>query len=210
MRGSENIYLVMTDSRFRSACFSLLAIGTSRIVRGFPSAAAFIAESDELDGGCVVIERGYGPTDMQRVLMTIVHRSDLVPIVIAASLEFHENLTLIRAGVGDILPATSNAAAIAERVERLLPEIANRRQQIAEVQQARKRLESLSPRERDILIGLARGQSSKEIAREYDLSPRTVEVHRANIMRRADADSLAELLRLHFLSEYSVSTRVPA
>ena len=63
------------------------------------------------------------------------------------------------------------------------------------------RLAALTPRERDILEAIAAGMGNKAIARSLDLSPRTVEVHRANIMRRAGAGSVAELLRLAFTAE---------
>ncbi|HWW58484.1 MAG TPA: LuxR C-terminal-related transcriptional regulator, partial [Sphingopyxis sp.] len=64
------------------------------------------------------------------------------------------------------------------------------------------RLAALTPRERDILEGIAAGLGNKAIARQLELSPRTVEVHRANIMRRAGAGNVAELLRLRFIAEY--------
>src|SRR3546814_21163802 len=64
------------------------------------------------------------------------------------------------------------------------------------------RLAALTPRERDILDAIAAGLGNKAIARQLALSPRTVEVHRANIMRRAGAGNVAELLRLQFTAEY--------
>ena len=67
--------------------------------------------------------------------------------------------------------------------------------------EAELRLATLTPRERDILDAIAAGLGNKAIARRLDLSPRTVEVHRANIMRRAGATSVAELLRLRFTVE---------
>src|SRR5436190_1780044 len=57
------------------------------------------------------------------------------------------------------------------------------------------RLASLTPRERQVMQGLVTGQSNKVIAREYDISPRTVEVYRANVMTKMQASSLSELVR---------------
>jgi len=58
------------------------------------------------------------------------------------------------------------------------------------------RVESLSPRERQVMDGLMAGLSNKMIAREYDISPRTIEVYRANVMTKMGASSLSELVRL--------------
>jgi two-component system response regulator FixJ len=58
------------------------------------------------------------------------------------------------------------------------------------------RNESLSPRERQVMEGLVAGLSNKLIAREYDISPRTIEVYRANVMTKMQASSLSELVRL--------------
>ena len=58
------------------------------------------------------------------------------------------------------------------------------------------RIASLSPRERQVMEGLIAGLSNKLIAREYDISPRTIEVYRANVMTKMQAASLSELVRL--------------
>jgi len=58
------------------------------------------------------------------------------------------------------------------------------------------RIASLSPRERQVMDGLMTGLSNKLIAREYDISPRTIEVYRANVMTKMGANSLSELVRL--------------
>lgn len=58
------------------------------------------------------------------------------------------------------------------------------------------RVASLSPRERQVMDGLIAGLSNKLIAREYDISPRTIEVYRANVMTKMQANSLSELVRL--------------
>jgi len=58
------------------------------------------------------------------------------------------------------------------------------------------RVASLSPRERQVMEGLVAGLSNKMIARDYDISPRTIEVYRANVMTKMQAGSLSELVRL--------------
>jgi two-component system response regulator FixJ len=67
---------------------------------------------------------------------------------------------------------------------------------------ARERFADLTPRERDVLECLVRGASSKEIARQLALSPRTVETHRAHLMTKSGAKSLSTLLRLAILAGF--------
>jgi two-component system response regulator FixJ len=57
------------------------------------------------------------------------------------------------------------------------------------------RIDSLSPRERQVMEGLVAGLSNKQIARDYDISPRTIEVYRANVMTKMQANSVSELVR---------------
>jgi two-component system response regulator FixJ len=66
----------------------------------------------------------------------------------------------------------------------------------AVVQDITARIASLSPRERQVMDGLVAGLSNKVIAREFDISPRTIEVYRANVMTKMQANSLSELVRL--------------
>jgi two-component system response regulator FixJ len=68
----------------------------------------------------------------------------------------------------------------------------------ARAEEARVRLQSLTPRERDVLEGLVKGHPNKTIAYDLDISPRTVEIHRANLMSKLGVASLSEALRIAF------------
>lgn len=72
-----------------------------------------------------------------------------------------------------------------------------------EQQEAQQQIAHLTNRERDVLVGLVQGHLNKQIAYDLDISPRTVEVHRANIMRKLEVHSLSELLQIAFLAGYS-------
>jgi two-component system response regulator FixJ len=68
----------------------------------------------------------------------------------------------------------------------------------ARAEEAQIRLQALTPRERDVLEGLVRGHPNKTIAYDLDISPRTVEIHRANLMSKLGVASLSEALRIAF------------
>jgi two-component system, LuxR family, response regulator FixJ len=63
------------------------------------------------------------------------------------------------------------------------------------------RISSLSPREKDVLAGLIEGRANKQIAFDLGISPRTVEIYRANLMNKMQADSLSDLVRMALISE---------
>jgi two-component system response regulator FixJ len=72
-----------------------------------------------------------------------------------------------------------------------------------EQQKAEEQIAHLTNREREVLIGLVQGHLNKQIAYDLDISPRTVEVHRANVMKKLGVHSLSEMLQIAFLAGYS-------
>jgi two-component system, LuxR family, response regulator FixJ len=88
-------------------------------------------------------------------------------------------------------------SAIEHGIDRLRRTAANRDQ----ADEASVRLQALTPREREVLDGLAKGLPNKTIAYDLGISPRTVEIHRANLMTKLDVRSLSEALRIAFAAQ---------
>ncbi|MDO9369018.1 MAG: LuxR C-terminal-related transcriptional regulator [Sphingopyxis sp.] len=101
------------------------------------------------------------------------------------------------------MPAPLDPRLVRRTIDQSLGAWRVRQDALDQHRKAEERLAALTPRERDILGAIADGLGNKAIARRLELSPRTVEVHRANIMRRAGAGTVAELLRLQFIAEYA-------
>ena len=197
-----HIHLVLPDPVERAACFRLLARGANRVVRSFASADAWLEAQDGARGGILLLRwRQPGPTSGAALLDRIAGRGDLIAFVAAERLSFDEARAILRAGARDLLPAPLDPRLVRRTVEAALDEWRERERAAARHREAAARLAALTPRERDILEAVAAGLGNKAIARRFDLSPRTVEVHRASMMRRAGAASVAELLRLHFTVE---------
>lgn len=202
MSESETIILVMADAARRAQCFAALADRPQRVVRGFAVAADAVEAIDDAITGCVVIDRtGLTPNALVALLDRVRHFPALFPLVLADGLEAGEMLALVRAAPLEIAPATSTPAAIAAKVTALMPLAAARGRHWRDSRIAAELMAKLSPREATVLSALARGQTSKDIARALGVSPRTVEVHRASIMRRTGSPSLAALLRMSILVE---------
>ena len=106
----------------------------------------------------------------------------------------------MKAGAVDFIekPFNDDAMLTAVRAALARGEAAGKRE--AERAEIEQRLNSLSGREREVLLGLVRGQPNKIIAHELGISPRTVEIYRANVMTKMDAPSLSDLVRMSLIA----------
>lgn len=102
----------------------------------------------------------------------------------------------IKGGATDYLEYPLTGAKVRARLAKVAERSEDERSRHALRIGARRRLAPLSPREREVLIHVSRGDSSKIIARNLDISPRTVELHRANLLNKLEAHSTAEAVRI--------------
>jgi two-component system response regulator FixJ len=107
----------------------------------------------------------------------------------------------MRAGVKDFIEKPFDDEALLASIRSALAEGAEALEQEGQGAELRARLDSLSPRERQVLDGLVAGQANKVIAYDLELSPRTVEVYRANVMTKMQARSLSELVRMSMVAQ---------
>lgn len=110
----------------------------------------------------------------------------------------------MKAGALDYLPLPLEAHRFATSLEQVVSEITHHGEARRRMIEARTRIAHLSTREREVLHWLAEGSSNKAIARELDISPRTVEIHRANMMAKLGAKHAAEAVRLRIESDMEV------
>ncbi|MGI9419061.1 MAG: response regulator FixJ [Geminicoccaceae bacterium] len=190
------IHIVDDDDAVRDSLEALL-LAEGYDVTGFASAEAFLADRDpSLIAGCCLLdirmpgmdgltllrELGDEATDLPVIIMT--GHGD-VPMAVKAmklgALDFIEKPFDVKAMLDAIRSALrSNQASKSSRVDPALTQ----------------RIERLTPRERDVLEHLVAGRSNKEVGLELGISPRTVEIHRARLMEKMAADSLAQLVRM--------------
>ncbi len=191
---SPLVYLVDDDDAVRDA-LALLLRSVGLRSEGFGDPQAFLDTLSPQAIGCVVLDirmPGIGGLD---VLARLAEASDL-PVVMLTG---HANVDLCRrafkGGAMEFLQKPADDDVFLDAVQAAVrTHIASRERQ-AVTQAAVDRLARLSGRERDVLERIVQGLSNKEIAREFELSPRTVETYRANVFAKLEADSLAQLIR---------------
>jgi two-component system response regulator FixJ len=190
------VYVIDDDEAIRDSLDFLLGAADFQVLL-FESALNFINTLSTLDFGCVVSDVRMPGIDGIELLKRLKAGGSLFPVVIMTG---HGDVPLaveaMKLGAIDFLEKPFEDDRLIGMIEAALrraePSVKNE----AATLEIQSRIASLSPRERQVMDGLIAGLSNKLIAREYDISPRTIEVYRANVMTKMQAASLSELVRL--------------
>ncbi len=183
------------DAVRRSLAFLLAASGYA--VRVHESATAFLAIAPGLRGGCIVSDvrmPGMDGLALQRRLRELGVRTPM--IIMTGHADVALAVEAMKAGAIDFLEKPFDDELLLSAIRIALEGQAGEDEPSDEAAAVRARLARLTPRETEVLEGLLAGRPNKTIAYDLGISPRTVEVHRASLMTRMGARSLAELVRM--------------
>ncbi|HWA60615.1 MAG TPA: response regulator FixJ [Caulobacteraceae bacterium] len=191
------VHLIDDDADVRDSLTFLLS--TADIdVDAYDSAKAFLAVAGEADG-CIVTDVRMPEMDGLELTRRLKGLGVRLPIIVITG---HADVPLaveaMKIGVSDFIEKPFDDEVILGAVERALK--LGAAPQSAEGSEFARRIAELSPRERQVLDGLVQGKPNKVIARDLDISPRTVEIYRAHVMTKTQAQSLSELVRMAILA----------
>jgi FixJ family two-component response regulator len=194
------VFVVDDDRAMRDSLRWLLeSIGLS--VRTYATATEFLDDHDPAQPGCLVLDvrmPGMSGLDLQTELGQ--RGAELPTIVVTGHAEVAMAVRAVKAGAIDFIEKPFSDQLLLDRVRQALEIDRQSREVRMRREEARRRLASLSAREREVLGLVAAGKANKEIAAALGLSPKTVEVHRAHVMAKMAVDSLAELIRVALLA----------
>lgn len=192
------IYPVDDDGAVRTSLFALLSAQPGLVVRSFASGDDFLAAADELDPGVVLLDVNMPGTGGLDVLRTIrgAHRGKFAGVMLTGQGSIDTAVKSMKAGAVDFVEKPYAAETLLGAIDAAFAVVADSKVATARATEARAQIEALSPREREVLDGLVEGKANKVIAAELGISPRTVEIYRANLMAKLDAKSLADIVRL--------------
>jgi two-component system response regulator FixJ len=194
------VHIIDDDDAVRDSLVFVLA--TSGIeARAYASAAAFLDAFARIEKGCVVTDiRMPEISGMELLRRVKQERPDLPVIVITGHGDVPLAVEAMKLGAADFLekPFDDDSLLVAVRAALAGEREPGRRDD--QTHEFRERLETLSAREREVLQGLVAGHPNKVIAFDLGISPRTVEVYRANVMTKMRASSLSDLVRMAILS----------
>ena len=191
-----NVYVIDDDEAMRDSLNFLLDSAGYRVTL-FETATSFLEALPRLEFGCVVSDVRMPGIDGIELLKRMKATGNRFPILIMTG---HGDVPLaveaMKLGALDFLEKPFEDERLTAMIEGAIREADTTARTEAVTQDITARIASLSPRERQVMEGLIAGLSNKLIAREYDISPRTIEVYRANVMTKMQANSLSELVRL--------------
>jgi two-component system, LuxR family, response regulator FixJ len=194
------VHVVDDDPAIRdSLAFLLDTAGLAS--RTYDSASALLARASVLEPGCIVTDvrmPGLGGLEMVRRLAEQGVRHPV--IVMTGHADVPLAIEAVRAGVRDFIEKPFDDAALLLSIRAATAELVDAGALAGQGAETRARLATLSARERQVLDGLIAGHANKVIAFDLEISPRTVEVYRANVMTKMRAGSLSELVRMTILA----------
>lgn len=176
----------------RSLAFLLTVEGFA--VRLHESAADFLAMAQDIHNGCLITDLRMPDIDGVELLRRLNARGLRIPaLVISGHGDVPMAVAAMKAGALDFIEKPFEDQVLIDSVKRAAAQIGRGAKD--DLQAIEQRLALLTAREREVLSGIVAGLPNKTIGYDLDISPRTVEVHRANIMAKMEARSLAELVR---------------
>ncbi|MFL6857909.1 MAG: response regulator transcription factor [Allosphingosinicella sp.] len=198
MPGSRVVHLVDDDAAVRrSVSFMLRTSGYT--VKTYVSGAEILASAATLPGGVVVMDVRMPDMDGLEVLGALRERGVSLPVVVITG---HGDIGIavraMKKGALDFIEKPFEAATLIAAIEEGFADRARDRQRAGRAREAQLRLGALTARESEVLAGLVEGRSNKAIATDLGISARTVEIHRAHVMKKLRVASLSEALRIAF------------
>ena len=196
MSSSGIVHVIDDDDALRDSLSFLLS--TAGIdAKTYDSAAAFLQTQPAVQSGCVVTDvrmAGMSGIDLLRKLKTL---APALPVIVMTG---HGDVPLaveaMKLGAFDFIEKPFDDDTMLSSIRNALGQLRKDEQKDADRANIQSKLESLSARERQVLDGLVAGHANKVMAFDLGISPRTVEIYRANVMTKMGAGSLSDLVRM--------------
>jgi two-component system response regulator FixJ len=194
---TKSIVHVIDDDEAVRESLAFLLRSADLDVSTYESATAFLAALPQVSPGCVITDVRMPGLSGTELLQKLKEQGVTMPVIVMTG---HGDVPLaveaMKMGATDFFEKPFDDEALLASVQSSLGSWGEKEAREAERADVRARLESLSPRERDVLKGLVAGHPNKTIAFDLGISHRTVEIYRANVMTKMKASSLSELVRM--------------
>ena len=193
---TPTVFVVDDDPSVRTAVKRLLA-SVGLACETFQNAAEFLTRAERGVSGCLVLDvrmPGASGLDLQRVLNQA--GTDLPIIFVTAHADVPLTVRAMKAGALEVLTKPFDDQALLDAVYHAIEQERVRSHDRDELHRLRERFDTLTAREREVMALVATGLLNKQIAGELGTAEKTIKVHRAQVMHKMEADSLADLVRM--------------
>lgn len=196
MNQKTTVCIVDDDEAIREA-LRLLLFADGLVSCAYESADAFLADSEPPAIDCMLLDIRMPGTDGLELFRILSSQQVPYPVIFITG---HGDIPLavssIKQGAYDFLTKPFQKGELLEKIHSAIDYYHTAREQLLQRQQLQSRIDSCTPREREVMRLLVEGLPNKGIAEELGISPRTVEIHRAHLMEKMQADSLPALVRM--------------
>jgi two-component system, LuxR family, response regulator FixJ len=189
--------IVIDDDEAVRSSLKLLLRSVKLPVVVYASAQEFLPRYSVDQPGCLIVDvrmPGMSGLELQEQLNL---RGAMIPVIFITG---HGDISMaveaMRHGAFDFLPKPFRDQDLLDRIQKALEKDAKNRREIAQTERIREQFESLTPREREVLELVTSGKANKVMAGDLGVSQRTIEIHRARVMEKMQANSLAQLVRM--------------
>ncbi|MGB5184364.1 MAG: response regulator FixJ [Xanthobacteraceae bacterium] len=195
------VHVIDDDEGLRESLAFLLRSAKLE-VRSFDSAKAFLDVLPDTALGCVITDVRMPEMSGIELLRRLKELKIGVPVIVITG---HGDIALaveaMKIGAADFFEKPFDDDLLVASVRAALQQQKDQTKRGAERAEIEHRMATLSPREKDVLTGLIEGRANKQIAFDLGISPRTVEIYRANLMNKMQANSLSDLVRMALLAD---------
>ena len=195
------VHIIDDDEGLRESLAFLLRSAAFE-VKSFESAKAFLDVLPHAAPGCIITDVRMPDISGIELLRRLKELKIGVPVIVITG---HGDIALaveaMKIGAADFFEKPFDDDLLVASVRAVLRQREGQTKRGAERAEIEHRISTLSPREKDVLTGLIEGRANKQIAFDLGISPRTVEIYRANLMNKMQADSLSDLVRMALLAE---------
>ena len=195
------VHLVDDDEAIRHSASFMLRLSGYR-VQTHKDGVAFLGALPELEAGAILLDVQMPNMNGLAVQKELNARGCEMPVVVLTG---HGDVSVavqaMKAGAINFVEKPYEKQVLLSALGEALAQLDNTTRSAVQKADAEKRLAKLSPRENDVLKGLVEGLTNKAIANTLDISPRTVEIHRANLMEKLGVSSLSAALRIAFAAD---------
>lgn len=191
------VYIVDDDDGMRRA-LTLLMGTIDYEVSAFGRASDFLANLNPDQHGCVVLDVRMPEMSGLELQQKLNQSGSMLPVIfITGHGDVPMAVQAMKEGAFDFLQKPFRDQELIDRINSALKQDAENRQTLMRHAELKRRAESLTPREREVMGLIVDGRANKVIAIDLGLSERTVEIHRANVMEKMGARSVAHLVKMH-------------
>ncbi|TAK60513.1 response regulator [Methylobacter sp.] len=190
------VYVVDDEFAIRDS-LTLLIESTGQKVKSFESAEAFLNNYDPEQSGCLLLDVRMPIMSGHDLQHELLNRGIRIPIIfISGHADIPDSAKAFRAGAVDFLEKPFNNDVLLERINEAIKKDTIFREESAKKRRIKNRIDHLTAREKEVLSLIVKSHSNKESAKILNISNRTVDVHRASIMEKMQAENVAELITM--------------